>query len=169
MTRWVPAAELMVPWEVEEMFPEDGLLRLTQFMTLVTSARNWNTTPRSKLMLRNRPASISLRPGPIRELRPTLPSAPPGPMPPGWPGPLGRNACPAAWANATVVLAALYVPLNHCVKTLFGLWPVAPHTRQRCGSSLGLTPGTALGRLAFALSKFLSDPVDTVNGKPLCK
>src|SRR5208282_5932837 len=113
----------MLDWVPDVMFPEDGLLRFTQFRTLVISARNWNATPRSKVMLRNRPASISLRPGPTRESRPTLPSAPPGPMPPATPGPLATNA-------------AL---LNQCAITLS-----PEHTRQRCGDSLGLTGVTVL-------------------------
>src|ERR1035441_5081000 len=96
-------------------------------------------------MLRSRAASISLRPGPIRESRPTLPSAPPGPMPPGKPGPLAVNAALLNHADVTLLVA---------------------QSRQRCGSSLGLMPGTTLGRLWPALSKVLLDPVDTVNGPP---
>src|ERR1035437_6997735 len=147
MMRWVPDEPVILP-----LLPDPrlavGLARFTQFMTLVTSARNWNTVPHGSETLRYRPASISLKPGPTSESRPTLPSAPPGPMPPGKPGPFAVNAA----------------VLNHADISL----PEA-QIRQRCGSSLGLTPGTALGRLWPAVSKFLLDPVEIVNGPPLYK
>ena len=172
MMRWVSpldelAVEVMVPCEPDVMFPVLGLLRFTQFMTLVISARNWNTIPCPNLTSRSRPASICLRPGPMMVPRLTLPSAPPGPMPK--PGPLRMYDIPAAWAAAIFVLsAATYVLLNHCVSTLVELWPAAPHTRQRCGSNLNGTP-VELGRLLPFESKFRLDPDATVFGRPAWK
>src|ERR1039458_3309172 len=128
------AVEVIVPCEPDVILPTDGLLRLTQFMTLVTSKRNWNTSFPSMFTSRSRPASICLSPGPITVPRLTLPSAPPGPMPPVTPGPLRMYDIPAAWAAAIFVLsAATYVLLNHCVVTLVGLCDPAPHTRQQIG------------------------------------
>src|ERR1017187_4230052 len=138
-------------------------------MTLVTSKRNWNTTLPSMFTSRSRPASICLSPGLLMVARLTLPSAPPGPMPPVTPGPLRMYDIQAAWAAAILVLsAAIYVLLNHCVSTLLELWPVAPHTRQRCGSNLNGTP-VELGRLLPFESKFRLDPDATVFGRPASK
>src|ERR1700722_19670420 len=142
MTRWVPCAEVILP-----KFPDEGaaprlggtplavgLARLTILKALVASARNWNAIPCSKENVRKIPRSISRSPGPFKESRVTLPSAPPGPMPVVV---VQMPVVALAWQFATKALV-----LNHAVSTL-----LVAQTRQRWGSRLGLTPGTALGQL----------------------
>src|ERR1700743_3378554 len=104
MTRCVPAAEVILASLPDKRFAV-GLARLTMLKALVASARNWNTIPCSKEMFRKIPRSISRNPGPIRELRLTLPSAPPGPIPPGLPGPLAVNAAVLNHADNTLLVA----------------------------------------------------------------
>src|ERR1700761_6894269 len=103
MTRWVPAAEVILPLLPDERVAV-GLARLTMLKALVASARNWKTIPCSNEILRKIPRSMSRNPGPINESRRTLPSAPPGPMPPGLPGPLGVNAAVLNHADSTLLV-----------------------------------------------------------------
>src|SRR5271170_2648919 len=152
MTRWVPCAPVILPSLPDPRFVV-GLPTLTQFKALVASARNWNAIPCSKEKVRKIPRSMSRNPGPRMESRVTLPSAPPGPM-------------PVVVAQMPVVelawqFAAKAAVLNHAVNSL----PVA-QIRQPW-LSLGLTPGTALGRFAFELSEFWLDPVVIFKGAPL--
>ena len=69
-----------------------GAFRLTRLKTLVESALNWKAIPSLMRNSRCRLISMSRYPGERRKSRGVLPSAPPGPIPPDKPGPLGVKA-----------------------------------------------------------------------------
>src|SRR6202041_1404494 len=82
-----PVVALIVAGEVSVGDP-----RLTTLKALVASARNCNWVSRYNLNVRKMPRSMSLYPGVRSEFRDRSPSAPPGPIPPGIPGPFWTNA-----------------------------------------------------------------------------
>src|SRR5580700_9573666 len=85
------AADVICPKLDDDRVVPEGLFKLTKLNAFVASPRICKVSPSRMLTSRRIARSKPRKPGPRRKSRGVLPSAPPGPMPPATPGPLGMN------------------------------------------------------------------------------